>query len=226
MKLFGLILAFLSLSIANGAHAQMPKNRCGRSDVRTIAYEHPYYSGATLALNGNGAIGDLREKDRHWWGSWNDAISSLEVPDGYQVILYRDKFYTGSSVTVDGHVSNLFNLRGVDWDDQASSLRVVSISACTARPKAIFYDQPYFRGRSFEVYPGESRERLRDKRRGNWGNWNDRIESIQIIGDFDVYLFEDTHYSGQQLWLSKSVEDLGDIGEGWDDRTSSFDTSY
>ena len=225
MKTFGLtIMAVCLLELVSAA--VQAQNRCDSGEMRTILYEHPYYDGATLALIGNGSIGDLREKDRHWWGSWNDAISSLEIPNGYRAVLYRDKFFTGPSITVEGHISNLFNLRGVDWDDQASSLQVVSSAECNVRPKVIFYDQPNFRGRSFEVYAGESRPRLRDKRRGNWGNWNDRIESVQIVGDFDLYLFEDTHYSGQQLWLSQSVEDLRRLGDGWADRASSFDTSY
>ena len=221
-RLIRLIFVFCLTLIESIVLAQ---GRCGRSDARTIIYEHPYYSGATLALTGSGSIGDLREKDRHWWGSWNDAISSLEIPDGYQAILFRDKFFTGPSVSVSGHVSNLFNAGGVDWDDQVSSLKIVNSSVCNLQPKVVFYDQPNFRGRSFEVYAGEARARLRDKRRGNWGNWNDRIESVQIVGQIDVYLFEDTHFSGQQLWLSHSIDDLRLQADGWGDRASSFETT-
>ena len=215
-----ILVAYL-LTTAAQLSALEPRSCSGSTREQVRFYEDPYYGGDGLFISGPGEISDLRTRDMDWWNSWNDQISSLEVPPGYRVILYRDRFFGGPSVSVTGNVRSLYNVGGYNWDNHTSSFKVTSTGTCAGQSMAIFYDRPGYQGRSFVLYPGEALRRLRDKRRGPGGHWDNRIESVRIIGDFDVALYEDSRYLGPRVRLSQSTPDLRYVGSGWDDRASS-----
>ena len=55
---------------------------------------------------------------------WNDAASSVRVPSGYRLEIYKDSGYSGKSHTLTASTSNLGSL---DFNDAASSYRVVKL---------------------------------------------------------------------------------------------------
>lgn len=67
-----------------------------------------------------------------------------------------------------------------------------------------FYESPNFRGASFCARPGESRASL--------GSWNDRIASIDVRGDAQALVCEDSNYRGRCVVVSRDIRDLGRAG--------------
>ncbi|MCP6719427.1 MAG: peptidase inhibitor family I36 protein [Patescibacteria group bacterium] len=64
--------------------------------------------------------------------SWNDCVSSISVSSGYEIILYADTNFEGSSQTFDSSVADL----GPEgWDNIASSIKV-------SGPAGITFDNP------------------------------------------------------------------------------------
>lgn len=56
---------------------------------------------------------------------FNDMVSSLQIRDGYKVILYEHRNYGGRSVTVSGNVDWI----GEDFNDIVSSLKIAPINS-------------------------------------------------------------------------------------------------
>ena len=64
--------------------------------------------------------------DSSWVGTtWNDRISSVQVQPGYEVDLYADVNFGGGVVKL---TSNNANLTGVNFNDTASSFRLIKLS--------------------------------------------------------------------------------------------------
>ena len=64
-------------------------------------------------------------------GNWDDCISSIRVPAGWQAILYEHPNFDGRSLTVTSDIRDLWtenvsgwNGCGSNWDDCASSVRI------------------------------------------------------------------------------------------------------
>lgn len=94
-------------------------------------YKDCNYTGTAVALPvGSYTLSALQAK-----GIANDDISSLQVASGYQVILYENDSYAGSSLTVSGNNSCLVNnaLGTGNWNDKATSLRVQATSAAFSK---------------------------------------------------------------------------------------------
>ena len=53
---------------------------------------------------------------------WNDVISSIHIPQGYRVTIFRDANFQGPSLTLtaDWNATD-------EWNDQVSSIRIVKI---------------------------------------------------------------------------------------------------
>jgi hypothetical protein len=60
-------------------------------------------------------------------GDWDDCVSSIRVPAGWEVTVYDDEDYQGRSMTFTADVADLEQLPGPcsdGWDDCISSIRV------------------------------------------------------------------------------------------------------
>jgi hypothetical protein len=93
-------------------------------------YKHCNYGGYAVALGvGNYTLSQLQAL-----GVLNDDISSIKVNSGYQVQLFLNDTFTGTSITLTADnaclVANSFN-------DLTSSLRVSATSAAAARTTAL-----------------------------------------------------------------------------------------
>lgn len=84
-------------------------------------YQHCSYGGYSASLPiGNYTMSDLAAR-----GLQNDDISSLQIDNGYQAVLFWDNNYTGSSITLTGNNDCLVD---EGWNDQITSLQVSTVS--------------------------------------------------------------------------------------------------
>ena len=180
------------------------------STSRVILYENPNYSGHTLALEGAGEYRDLNDKSRSSTRDWDNAISAIEFNGSFKVTLYRDKDFSGPSVSFTTSQSNLFNVSGVDWDNQATSVTWEPVEISSITPQAIFYDRPNYQGNSFTLNADQSILRLRSKRRNSrTRTWDDQIRSIRVYGSTTkVTLYSEERFRGKQLQITKDTPDL------------------
>lgn len=89
--------------------------------VATV-YQHCSYGGYAVSLaEGNYTLAQLQAK-----GISNNDLSSLKVQSGYQIKLYNDDNFAGTSVTKTGDTSCLVN---DGFNDMASSISVSKVSS-------------------------------------------------------------------------------------------------
>jgi hypothetical protein len=110
------------------------KTHTGPSESRGITvYEHPNYDGNSRTFDGNvWDLDDVRGPcygffDSDEVGDWDDCISSIRVPSGWEAIVFEHDEYEGEMLTVTSDIADLDDVRGPcgnDWDDCISSIQV------------------------------------------------------------------------------------------------------
>ena len=103
---------------------------CNESLGVTV-YEHPDFGGDSRTFDGPAFdLDDLRGPCFGFvdnFGDWDDCISSIRVPSGWEAVVFEHDEYEGESLTVTSDIRDLDDVRGPcgnDWDDCISSLRV------------------------------------------------------------------------------------------------------
>ncbi|WP_052732987.1 peptidase inhibitor family I36 protein [Hymenobacter terrenus] len=89
-------------------------------------YQDCYYGGYARALP---AIGGYTTNRLLALGIDNNDISSLRVNSGYEVVLYDEDDYQGTSITISGSNDCLVTS---DWNDRVSSVQVRTVGAPSA----------------------------------------------------------------------------------------------
>lgn len=95
-----------------------------------IVYEDPDFRGDGRTFDGNAFdLRDLRGPCNNFnqEGDWNDCISSIRVPDGWEILIFEDDSYEGDSLTLTNDALDLDDINGPcgdDWDDCITSLQV------------------------------------------------------------------------------------------------------
>lgn len=179
----------------NAAYGAKPNNITDQ----VIFYEHAYYDGEAVALRP---------------GSYNlsstvlggDVLSSLRIPSGWSVRLYKDANQGGTYKDVTGDVGDLEDL---SFNDVVSSVTITG----TVSTYVTLYGNTYYKGGSQQLSPG-----LYDLSSLTVGN--DSLSSLSIPSGWSVTLYEDSGFSGSTYTLTASDNNL--IGEGWNDRASSI----
>ena len=152
---------------------------------------------------------------------WNDAISSIRVPNGETWEICQDANYGNQCQAVTGSVSDL---RTMGWNDRISSLR--RINNGDARDRRWDGRNPTENaGNSVTVYAnpnfgGQSALFHSDTPNMVSAGWNDIISSIRIPDGETWEICQDIDYGNQCRALSGSVADLRSMG--WNDRISSM----
>ncbi|TDI43280.1 MAG: hypothetical protein E2P02_11605 [Acidobacteria bacterium] len=104
----------------------------GPSEGITV-YEHPNYGGSARTFDGSfndldvvtgPCRGFFDAPDRP--GNWENCISSIRIPAGWEATLYEHDDYEGDGLIVTSDISDLDDVMGCggDWDNCASSLQV------------------------------------------------------------------------------------------------------
>ena len=92
-------------------------------------YQDPEFRGGSRALMGD--IVDLDDAagpcGTGVGGDWDDCISSIRIPAGWEVTVFQDDNYGGASTTFTADVTDLERRPGPcsdGWDDCISSIRI------------------------------------------------------------------------------------------------------
>lgn len=86
-----------------------------------------------------------------------------------------------------------------------------------------FYEDEYYRGRSFRVDGAGEISNLRTKDLGLNDNFNDEISSIAIDGNFSLTLYENNDFQGASVTINLSRPYLTYLSfSDWEDRVSSI----
>jgi hypothetical protein len=133
--------------------------------------------------------------------NWNDRISSVQVSDGYVVIVYEHFNFRGRTETIVGRRGGtLYNLN--TFNDQTSSYRVRR-DRPGARPPS---DAPdYQRGpvTFFENFEGRGPRFSDERDRARLtGRWNDRISSVWVAEGYEVTVYEHFNFEGKRRALT------------------------
>jgi len=190
---------------------------------RTIyLFEHQFFQGRHLILQGDGGIDDLKNKKVGNVKTFNDRLSAIYISGPAVLTLYRDRDFGGPSIRITETIRDLRAFRGGIWNDSVSSVKWDTAPETQGVTTVTFYELADYQGRSFVMSVGDSVGRLRDKRRGNsFKNWNDKIESVKIVGTAQVILYDDNRFRGARVAIRTSVPDLGVGNTIWSDRASS-----
>jgi hypothetical protein len=213
------------------AYAQTSIPTSGACFYRDINYSGPYFctqAGETLSTVPSG---------------FNDAIRSIRIFGNVQLTIYNNSNLTGASTLVQNDVADLRSIAlanepSKNWTTRISSLRIDAIATPAGtrnRPwdfiwgshqantsaGACFFDQPNFQGRSFCVDQGRALNNLPP-------GFNDRIQSIRIVGGSEVQMFNDNDFAGAAARTARDVPDLrswtipDDPSKNWGGRISSL----
>ncbi len=218
----GLIaLAFL----VGTSQAVAQRRGWGECSGNPVLYSNDSFGGRSVSISED--IPDL-----HRLGMGDDA-SSVCVPSGWRVVLYRDSNYRGPSLELRGptEIADLKRdrPRGSDWGDAISSVRVYrprggwrgggrgSYTDCRV-PELFGNDD--FDGRSVTLTNS-----VPDLHRLGMG---DAASSICVPSGWVVVVYEDTGYRGRSLEI-RGPDSIADLkrdrpgGSDWGDRISSVE---
>lgn len=194
-KRFSLTLLSLILMLSFDVFSNAPK---------VCFFINDNYQGESLCTTEGNAINELPLK-------WNDRISSISVPYGMVVSVFKDINFSGRKLTLKDSVNSLSSLRWANLNDEISSFNV--------RSAACFYELDGFTGDSFCLSGNESLDLYHDNdaasRKYHVVNiFNDRISSIKLPPDTQVTLYEHDSFTGKYYVITNdfSVSDLEKIG--------------
>lgn len=226
-----------------GAYAQTNVPRNGACFYRDVDFRGGFFcaqSGQTMEAVPSG---------------FNDEIRSIRVFGNGQVTVFNDGRFAGASTTFRNDVRDLRMVRMTNdasrnWSERISSVRLDGYGnspygnapygnsgygnpqnrdwgytwgrgRTPAGNGACFFDQPNFRGRSFCVDQGQSLNNVPP-------GFNDRIQSIQVVGNSEVQMFNDNNFGGVAARTRRDVADLrvwripDDPSRNWGGRISSL----
>jgi peptidase inhibitor family I36/beta/gamma crystallin len=231
-----LIVTFLLFALT-AAIAQTDVPRNGACFYRDTGYRGSYFCAQA---------GDSLESLPR---GFNDAIRSVRIFGNSQVTVFSDSKFAGANTTLrsdvpDLHMLQMGNDRSRNWTERISSVQVGRGGGGyfgdrdrdhdrdrDNRPTwntgqnyrgtgACFFDQANFRGHSFCVDRGQALNNLPS-------GFNDRIQSIRVMGGAEVQMFNDNNFGGVAARTRRDVPDLhawripDDPSRNWGGRISS-----
>ncbi|HHH1510393.1 TPA: peptidase inhibitor family I36 protein [Yersinia enterocolitica] len=160
------------------------------------------YQGNSFCASQGQAVSDLRTE-------WNDRISSIYIPPGMIVTVFKDIYFSGENLTFKESIDLEFSRRWANLNDAISSFKV--------RSAACFYDFDNFTGDSICI-SGNERIDLYNETYGRRSHilnpLNDKISSILLPKDTQAIIYENDGYGGVYFTLteSHSESNLENIG--------------
>jgi hypothetical protein len=181
-------------------------------------YQDIHYRGWEQCYSPGDEVIDLRDR--------RNSISSIRTFGRARVVVYDSSQFRGASLEITSDIPDMDRRSMSDsrsWNDRIDSLRIASDFPLPARTGSIcVFEHAYFSGRT-ECF--DSGVEIRELRRN--GNWNDRISSIQVIGNARAIFYENIGFQGEQLVVDRDIPDLAILrlrdGVNWNDRASSVE---
>lgn len=161
-------------------------------------YRVNFFEGPSIYLSHNQRISNLKSV------GMNDQIHSvLIVGKSYQVRLFYEAGFGGTSITLD---TSATDLKSLGFDIKASSVTVTE-----NQPGVYLYEHSNFRAGKIRYH------QLAHEENGSGLN-RMKISSVRIVGFYKVILFDGTDFRGQNFSLTKSMSFL----YPFNDRASSY----
>src|SRR5262245_37835312 len=114
------LLAVAAASCSDDDNPTAPSNT-------VVIYADTNYRGNSRAMLGNAADLDALPGCGGAGADWDDCISSIRIPSGWEVTVFEHDDYTGASMTFSADVPDLERVPGPcgnDWDDCISSIQL------------------------------------------------------------------------------------------------------
>lgn len=121
----GLAVTNQNSSTNNGTPIVQEEYSGGSSTGEIILYQHCFFGGYAVALN----PGSYNLSQLQALGVANDDVSSISIPDGFEVTFYEDDFFQGATLTRDSDGDCLVD---EGWNDRMSSVMVSSTDETSA----------------------------------------------------------------------------------------------
>lgn len=195
---------------------------------QVLLFEHTNYDGASMGFSYDNDIADLTRWNLPAGGKWNDKISSLSIGKNTRVTVYQHTNYGGASISFEGdgesnyHIPDLHTL---GWGDTISSLKIRQ-SAVPAPNQVFLFEHENYDGGALYLTIGQDLPDLRQWMISSGKSWNDRISSVKIGKNAQVYLCTDINYEGPSIpyaadgqW-NRNMSSLHP--QGWGDKVSSL----
>jgi hypothetical protein len=96
-------------------------------DNVVVVYQNTNFQGDDQPILGNQPDLDDVPGCGGSGADWNDCISSIRIPSGWEVTVFEEDDYAGASMTFTADVPDLERQQGPcgnDWDDCISSMQV------------------------------------------------------------------------------------------------------
>jgi hypothetical protein len=169
-------------------------------------YRNCSFGGTAVGLlPGNYTLGQLQSV-----GILNDDISSLRVTNGYQVELFADNNFAGTSVVITADNSCLV---ANNFNDLTSSLKISAIGAISA---ATVYKDCNYGGYAITLAPGN----YTVSQLQAIGILNEDISSLKVNSGYQVQLFANDNFQGNSQSFSADNPCL--VTHGFNDVTTSL----
>ena len=171
------------------------------------AFKDCSFGGYAVSL----AVGDYTLAQLQSRGVVNNDLSSVKVSSGYEMQLFADDNFAGTSVTITADnsclVANGFN-------DVASSLKVRPLSVATA------YKDCSYGGYAIKLSVGEYTLAALQAR----GILNNDLSSLKVNSGYEVQLFADDNFAGTSVTVTADNSCL--VANGFNDVASSLKVRY
>ncbi|MDL2123745.1 MAG: hypothetical protein LWX51_11825 [Deltaproteobacteria bacterium] len=171
-------------------------------DLSATFYKDASYKGTNAAYS-IGRYDKDRLSENH---IGNDTISSIKVPSGLKVTVFKDEGFTGDCKTYKLSTIDV----GDDWNDKISSIVVEEYVKHVDSSEVTFYEDKNYGGNSRRLNAGRyNRSSLNKKDYTYVGN--DKISSIRVSRGLKVTIYEDDNFAKKQKSFYKDVEYVGDF---------------
>lgn len=154
-------------------------------------YDLPDSEGAKLELG----VGDY-DLTSDVYKSFNDMCSSISILPGYQVTVFTEGQFSGDQRIFTQTMPWLDSR----WDNKISGVKIVKIQQTDP---VVLYDQANYQGSSLALEAGDY-----DLTSNAYKSFNDVPSSISIAPGYQVMVFSDGQFSGNQQVFSQSVVSL------------------
>ncbi len=195
---------------------------------QVLLFEHTNYDGASLGFSYDNDIADLTRWNMPGGNKWNDKISSVSIGKNTRVTLYQHINYGGASISFEGDGENSYHipdLHNLGWGDTISSLKIRQ-SAVPAPNQVFLFEHVNYDGGVLTLSIGDDIPDLRQMTISSGKSWNDRISSVKIGKDAQVYLCRDINYEGPAIPYAADGQWISNISslhpQGWGDKVSSL----
>jgi len=172
-------------------------------------YQHCGYKGFKTTL----APGNYDLKDLINRGVLNDDISSLRVPNGYEVFVYEHHHFQGKRLRFRSNDDCLVNNK---FNDRISSIKVKRVQVRPKPKRATVYQHCSYKG--YRVGLAVGNYDLNKLRR--MGIRNDDLSSLKVSSGYEIIVFQHHHFAGRRLKFRGNDSCL--VNNGFNDVISSI----